>query len=69
MTRSVPICVTPVTRLLLRYFRRRLTNTEGAVAAVREKDVRWQRKPESISSCSRLPGLANLMRNIRLERS
>jgi hypothetical protein len=63
--RSVPIWATEVTLRVLRYFRSFATNVVGAAAVVRAYSVRWQRKPESMSSCSRWSGLWNLMRKMR----
>ena len=42
---------------------------EGAAAVALAKVVRWHLKPESMMSCSRRSGLANLNRKIRDERS
>lgn len=49
--------------------RRRAMKGEGAAAVVRAKAVRCARKPESMTSCSRRSGLANLRRKMREERS
>ena len=46
----MPTWATEVTLRVRRYFRRRATNGDGAAAVVREKLVRWQRKPESMST-------------------
>ena len=62
--RSVPICATDVTLRVFRYLRSLATKAEGAAAVVRAYSVRWQRKPESMRSCSRWSGLWNLMRKI-----
>lgn len=43
--------------------------SDGAAAVVREKEVRWTRNPESMTSCSRWSGLANLKRKMREDRS
>jgi hypothetical protein len=64
MMRSVPICETDVHLRVLRNLRRRATKALGAAAVVRANSVRWQRKPDSISSCFLLSGLANLSRRI-----
>jgi hypothetical protein len=63
--RSVPTCEMAVTRRVLRYLRSLATNADGADAVVRAYDVRWQRKPDSMISCSRWSGLWNLKRNMR----
>jgi hypothetical protein len=42
---------------------------EGAEAVVRAKADKCARKPESMTSCSRRSGLANLRRKMREERS
>jgi hypothetical protein len=63
--RSVPTCEMEVTLLVFRYLRSLATKPEGAAAVVRAYSVRWQRKPESMSSCSRWSGLWNLIRKMR----
>lgn len=65
MIRSVPTCDTLVIRLDRRCFLSLLTKCDGWVAVVREYSVRWQRNPESTTSCFRLSGLASLNRNMR----
>jgi len=69
MIRSVPIWLTAVTLLVRRNLRRRAMKGEGAAAVVRAKAVRWARKPESMTSCSRCSGFANLRRKMREDRS
>lgn len=69
MMRSVPIWETAVTRRVFRDLRSFWTKTEGKAAVVRAKSVRWQRKPESMSSCFLTPGLANLRSRILEDRS
>lgn len=67
--RSVPTCLTPVKRLVFKYFRSFATNPEGAAAVVRPNSVRCVRKPVSTTSCFLTFGLANLKRRIFEERS
>lgn len=64
MMRSVPICLTEVTRRDLRNLRSLVTKGDGAVAVVLEYFVVWQRKPESRTSCLRWSGLESLTRKI-----
>jgi hypothetical protein len=63
--RSVPTWAMEVTLRVFRYLRSLATKAEGAAAVVRAYSVRWQRKPESMSSCSRWSGLWNLIRKMR----
>lgn len=58
-----------MTRRVLRVFRSLATKGEGVAAVVRTKEVRWARKPESITNCSLWSGFENLMRKMREERS
>lgn len=65
----MPSWRTEVTRRVRRHLRSFATKEDGAVAVAREKEVRWQRKPESISRRCLDSGLANLRRKMREVRS